>query len=74
VILSGDAAPGMTIPLGEVAALFGVSPIPVRESLKSSTGRAGVLDEARDADTLLRTAAEHHDELCRAVASLPPDP
>jgi hypothetical protein len=42
--------------------------------LKSSTGRAGVLDEARDADTLLRTAAEHHDELCRAVASLPPDP
>jgi DNA-binding GntR family transcriptional regulator len=35
VILDGDAPPGTTIPVDDVAALFGVSRIPVREALKA---------------------------------------
>ncbi|MBT0769257.1 GntR family transcriptional regulator [Kineosporia sp. J2-2] len=38
VILEGGAPPGTLIPLAEVAALFGVSPIPVREALKTLVG------------------------------------
>ena len=38
VILAGGAAPGTPIPVGEVADLFGVSAIPVRESLKTLIG------------------------------------
>jgi DNA-binding GntR family transcriptional regulator len=38
VILSGGAPPGTTIPVGEVAEHFGVSAIPVRESLKTLVG------------------------------------
>nr|WP_296765977.1 GntR family transcriptional regulator [Rhodococcus sp. (in: high G+C Gram-positive bacteria)] len=38
VILSGDAPPGTPIPLNEVAEVFGVSRIPVRESLKTLIG------------------------------------
>lgn len=38
VILSGGAPPGTPIPVGEVADLFGVSAIPVRESLKTLVG------------------------------------
>lgn len=38
VILSGGAPPGTGIPLAEVAELFGVSPIPVREALKTLVG------------------------------------
>jgi DNA-binding GntR family transcriptional regulator len=38
VILDGGAPPGTSIPLGEVAELFGVSPIPVREALKTLVG------------------------------------
>ena len=35
VILSGEVPPGTAIPVADVAARFGVSPIPVREALKS---------------------------------------
>ena len=35
VILDGAVPPGTPIPVGEVAELFGVSAIPVRESLKT---------------------------------------
>ncbi|MGU3293511.1 GntR family transcriptional regulator [Williamsia sp. M5A3_1d] len=35
VILDGVAVPGSPIPVGEVAGVFGVSPIPVREALKT---------------------------------------
>ena len=35
VILDGGVPPGTPIPVGDVAQLFGVSPIPVRESLKT---------------------------------------
>lgn len=38
VILAGDAAPGLTIPTDEVAAVFGLSVIPVREALKTLVG------------------------------------
>ena len=38
VILDGAVAPGTPIPLAEVADLFGVSQIPVRESLKTLIG------------------------------------
>lgn len=37
-LLEGDAPPGTSIPLDEVAAFFGVSHIPVRESLKTLIG------------------------------------
>jgi DNA-binding GntR family transcriptional regulator len=38
VILDGGAPPGTPIPVGEVADLFGVSAIPVREALKTLVG------------------------------------
>src|SRR3954463_12231328 len=38
VILDGAVPPGTPIPVSEVAELFGVSPIPIRESLKTLTG------------------------------------
>ena len=38
VILAGGAPPGTPIPVGEIAELFGVSAIPVRESLKTLIG------------------------------------
>lgn len=38
VILDGAVPPGTPIPVSEVADLFGVSAIPVRESLKTLTG------------------------------------
>ncbi len=38
VILDGGATPGSAIPVGEIATLFGVSPIPVREALKTLVG------------------------------------
>src|SRR6478672_12736499 len=43
VILDGDAPPGTVIPVDEVAELFGVSRIPVRESLKTLIGE-GLVD------------------------------
>lgn len=38
VILDGAVPPGTPIPVGDVAELFGVSAIPVRESLKTLSG------------------------------------
>jgi len=38
VILDGAVPPGTPIPVSEIAELFGVSPIPIRESLKTLTG------------------------------------
>jgi DNA-binding GntR family transcriptional regulator len=42
-ILSGDVAPGTAVPVDEVAELFGVSRIPIRESLKTLIGE-GLVD------------------------------
>jgi DNA-binding GntR family transcriptional regulator len=47
VILAGDVPPGTVIPLDEVAATFGVSLIPVRESLKVLIGEGLVAHRAR---------------------------
>ena len=38
VILDGAVPPGTPIPVGDIAEMFGVSHIPVRESLKTLTG------------------------------------
>ncbi|MEP6797639.1 MAG: GntR family transcriptional regulator, partial [Lapillicoccus sp.] len=43
VILAGEAAPGTSIPLHDVAQFFAVSVIPVRESLKTLIGE-GLVD------------------------------
>ncbi len=47
VILAGDAPPGTPIPLDQVAKFFVVSPIPVRESLKTLIGEGLVDHEPR---------------------------
>jgi DNA-binding GntR family transcriptional regulator len=47
VILAGDVPPGTAIPLDEVAGLFGVSLIPVRESLKVLIGEGLVAHRPR---------------------------
>jgi DNA-binding GntR family transcriptional regulator len=43
VILAGEVPPGVPIPVAEVAEAFGVSPIPVRESLMTLIGE-GLVD------------------------------
>jgi DNA-binding GntR family transcriptional regulator len=48
VILAGDVPPGTVVPLDEVAGLFGVSVIPVRESLKILIGE-GLVEHQRRA-------------------------
>ncbi|MCX5045719.1 GntR family transcriptional regulator, partial [Aldersonia sp. NBC_00410] len=42
-VLDGEVPPGTPIPLGDVAELFGVSRIPVREALKTLAGE-GLVD------------------------------
>jgi DNA-binding GntR family transcriptional regulator len=59
VILSGEAAPGMPIPLDEIAQVLGVSPIPVREALKTLIGEGLVDHRPRGGYTVARiTVAE----------------
>lgn len=59
VILSGDAAPGAPIPLDEIAHVLGVSPIPVREALKTLIGEGLVDHRPRGGYTVARiTVAE----------------
>lgn len=48
VILDGAVPPGTPIPVGDLAELFGVSHIPVRESLKTLTGE-GLVQHRRNA-------------------------
>ncbi|MBH0118080.1 GntR family transcriptional regulator [Rhodococcus sp. NPDC003382] len=59
VILSGAAPPGTAIPVGEIAELFGVSRIPIREALKTLIGE-GLVDHRQNGGyTVARlTAAE----------------
>ena len=52
VILDGDAPPGTVIPVDEVAELFGVSRIPVRESLKTLIGEGLVEHRPRSGYTV----------------------
>ncbi|MCF7550417.1 GntR family transcriptional regulator [Pseudonocardia sp. WMMC193] len=59
VILSGEAAPGVPIPLDEIAQALGVSQIPVREALKTLIGEGLVDHRPRGGYTVARiTVAE----------------
>jgi DNA-binding GntR family transcriptional regulator len=62
VILDGDAPPGTAIPVDEVAELFGVSRIPVRESLKTLIGEGLVEHRPRSGYTVAQlTLSELHE-------------
>ena len=62
VVLAGDAPPGLSVPADEVAALFGVSVIPVREALKTLVGEGLVEHRPRGGYTVARlTPAELHE-------------
>lgn len=59
VILDGAVPPGTPIPVSEVAEIFGVSAIPVRESLKTLTGEGLVQHRPNSGYTVAQlTAAE----------------
>lgn len=57
LILDGDAPPGTVIPLREVAELFGVSHIPVREALATLLGEGLVIHESRIGYTVAQLTA-----------------
>ncbi|MCO1655356.1 GntR family transcriptional regulator [Pseudonocardia humida] len=63
VILAGDAPPGMRIPQEEVAAVLGVSIVPVRESLKTLVGQGLVEHELRGGYTVARLTDAELQEL-----------
>jgi DNA-binding GntR family transcriptional regulator len=63
VILAGDVPPGTAIPLDEVAALFGVSLIPVRESLKVLIGEGLVEHRPRAGYTVAQLTRTELQEL-----------
>ena len=62
VILAGDAPPGSSIPLEAVAGFFEVSPIPVRESLKTLIGEGLVDHEPRGGYRVARLTREEMGE------------
>ena len=66
VILAGDVPPGTGIPLDEVAAVLGMSVIPVRESLKILVGEGLVEQRSRSAYTVARLARSELLELYAA--------
>lgn len=57
LILAGEAPPGTVIPLREVAELFGVSHIPVREALATLIGEGLVTHAPRVGYTVARLTA-----------------
>lgn len=63
VILAGDAPPGLTIPAEDVAAVFGVSVIPVREALKTLVGEGLVEHRPRAGYRVARLTREELVEL-----------
>ncbi|WP_214406831.1 GntR family transcriptional regulator [Pseudonocardia lacus] len=63
VILAGDAPPGMRIPQEEVAAVLGVSIVPVREALKTLVGQGLVEHELRGGYTVARLTDPELQEL-----------
>ena len=63
VILAGDAPPGLAIPAEEVAALFEVSVIPVREALKTLVGEGLVEHRRRGGYTVACLTPAELDEL-----------
>ncbi|TQC50611.1 GntR family transcriptional regulator [Rhodococcus sp. WS4] len=63
VILSGGAPPGTPIPVDEVAEHFGVSRIPIRESLKTLIGEGLVDHRANAGYTVARLTVDELEEL-----------
>ncbi|MFC9894830.1 GntR family transcriptional regulator [Nocardia sp. NPDC127579] len=63
VILDGAVPPGTVIPLREVAELFGVSHIPVREALKTLIGEALVTHRPHSGYTVAQLTAEELREM-----------
>lgn len=63
VILAGDAPPGMRIPQEEVAAVLGVSTVPVREALKTLVGQGLVEHESHGGYTVARLTDAELQEL-----------
>ena len=63
VILDGGAPPGSPVPLDDVAALFGVSRIPVRESLKTLVGEGLVDHQPRAGYTVAQLTRDELVEL-----------
>src|SRR6478736_3925657 len=62
-ILSGQVPPGSPIPVDEVAELFGVSRIPIRESLKTLIGEGLVDHQPRAGYTVARLTPQEIREL-----------
>ncbi|KDE99428.1 GntR family transcriptional regulator [Mycolicibacterium aromaticivorans JS19b1 = JCM 16368] len=63
VILDGAVAPGTPIPLAEVADLFGVSQIPVRESLKTLIGEGLVAHRSNSGYTVAQLTVQELREM-----------
>ncbi|BBY64455.1 GntR family transcriptional regulator [Mycolicibacterium helvum] len=63
VILEGATLPGTPIPLAEVADLFGVSQIPVRESLKTLIGEGLVAHRSNSGYTVAQLTVQELREM-----------
>ncbi len=63
VILDGASPPGTPVPLAEVADVFGVSQIPVREALKTLIGEGLVTHRANSGYTVAQLTAEELREM-----------
>ena len=63
VILDGDVPPGTVIPVDEVAELFGVSRIPVREALKTLVGEGLVEHQPRAGYTVAQLTLDELHEI-----------
>jgi len=63
VILEGSVPPGTPVPLGEVAELFGVSQIPVREALKTLIGEGLVTHRQNFGYTVAQLTAKELREM-----------
>ncbi|MCX8560042.1 GntR family transcriptional regulator [Mycolicibacterium mucogenicum] len=70
VILRGDAPPGTPVPLTEVAELFGVSHIPVREALKTLISEGLVTHRPNSGYTVARMTKQELHEMYLVRAAL----
>ncbi|MDR3664367.1 MAG: GntR family transcriptional regulator, partial [Mycobacterium sp.] len=70
VILRGDAPPGTPVPLAEVAELFGISHIPVREALKTLIGEGLVTHRPNSGYAVARMSKQELHETCLVRAAL----
>lgn len=70
IILSGDAPPGTSVPLADVAELFGISHIPVREALKTLIGEGLVTHRPNSGYTVAQLTVQELREMYIVRASL----